>query len=155
MHTAIAAGIACELNQVKDRLNCKHSGPVSEEDKPVGGARPVTEAGFSPTSTSTRCTVCICGPSAGGDIEPRPGSLWRPDRFHIEVLGTAAHAAEPHLGVDAIGHRLRDTVPLVRSSGGRSTLRARLRLGRLLPDLWKRYNGCDRAVLDGTVPNHQ
>ena len=48
MHTAIAAGIACELNRVKDRLNCNILVlfQPAEEANPVGGARPVTEAGF-------------------------------------------------------------------------------------------------------------
>ena len=106
MHTAIAAGIACELNRVKDRLNCNILVlfQPAEEANPVGGARPVTEAGFLTDQHIDEMYGLHMWPSLPvGDIELRPGPIMAAsDRFRIEVLGTAAHAAEPHLGVDAI-----------------------------------------------------
>lgn len=124
MHTAIAAGIACELNRVKDRLNCNILVlfQPAEEANPVGGARPVTEAGFL-TGPAHRRDVrsAYVALSAGGDIELRPGPIMAAsDRFRIEVLGTAAHAAEPHLGWTPLSSAPRSTVPWSRSSGGRS-----------------------------------
>lgn len=95
--------------------------------------------------------------SAGGGhraaARPHYGGL-RPLR--LEVLGTAAHAAEPHLEVDAIVigseidcalvQKLRREVnpfePVSVSIGSFQT--------------FGRYNVvCDRAVLDGTVQDHQ
>lgn len=156
MHTAIAAGIACELNRVKDRLNCNILVlfQPAEEANPVGGARPVTEAGFLTDEHIDEMYGLHMWPSLPvGDIELRPGPIMAAsDRFRIEVLGTAAHAAEPHLGVDAIVigseidcalvQKLRREVnpfePVSVSIGSFQT--------------FGRYNVvCDRAVLDGTV----
>ena len=156
MHTAIAAGIACELNRVKDRLNCNILVlfQPAEEANPVGGARPVTEAGFLTDQHIDEMYGLHMWPSLPvGDIELRPGPIMAAsDRFRIEVLGTAAHAAEPHLGVDAIVigseidcalvQKLRREVnpfePVSVSIGSFQT--------------FGRYNVvCDRAVLDGTV----
>ncbi len=106
MHTAIAAGIACELNRVKEQLNCNVVVlfQPAEESNPVGGARPVTEAGFLRDQKIDEIYGLHMWPSLPlGDIALRPGPLMAAsDRFTIEVYGTAAHAAEPHLGVDAI-----------------------------------------------------
>ena len=156
MHTAIAAGIACELYRVKDRLNCNILVlfQPAEEANPVGGARPVTEAGFLTDQHIDEMYGLHMWPSLPvGDIELRPGPIMAAsDRFRIEVLGTAAHAAEPHLGVDAIVigseidcalvQKLRREVnpfePVSVSIGSFQT--------------FGRYNVvCDRAVLDGTV----
>ena len=124
MHTAIAAGIACELNRVKDRLNCNILVlfQPAEEANPVGGARPVTEAGFLTDQHIDEMYGLHMWPSLPvGDIELRPGPIMAAsDRFRIEVLGTAAHAAEPHLGVDAIVIGSEIDCAWSRSSGGRS-----------------------------------
>ncbi|MCI8870116.1 MAG: amidohydrolase [Lawsonibacter sp.] len=106
MHTAIAAGVACELHKARDRLGCNVAVlfQPAEEANPTGGARPVAEAGFLKEQGIDEMYGLHMWPSLPvGDIELRPGPIMAAsDRFQIEVLGAAAHAAEPHLGVDAI-----------------------------------------------------
>lgn len=106
MHTAIAAAVACELNRVKERLGCNVVVlfQPAEEANPIGGARPVTEAGFLQDQHIDEIYGLHMWPSLPvGEIALRPGPIMAAsDRFTVEVYGTAAHAAEPHLGVDAI-----------------------------------------------------
>lgn len=106
MHTAIAAGIACELNRVKEQLKCNVVilFQPAEEANPVGGAGPVVKNGFLEQQKIDEMYGLHMWPSLPvGDIALRPGPIMAAsDRFRIEVFGTAAHAAEPHLGVDAI-----------------------------------------------------
>ena len=155
MHTAIAAGIACELNRVKDRLNCNILVlfQPAEEANPVGGARPVTEAGFLTDEHRRDVRSAYVALSAGGGhraaARPHYGGL-RPlphrGAGHCRPCG----GAPP--GVDAIVigseidcalvQKLRREVnpfePVSVSIGSFQT--------------FGRYNVvCDRAVLDGTV----
>lgn len=106
MHTGIAAGIACELNKVKEQLNCNVVVlfQPAEEANPVGGARPVVEAGFLKDQHIDEMYGLHMWPSLkAGDIEVCPGPIMAAsDRFTIEVHGKSSHAAEPHRGVDSI-----------------------------------------------------
>ena len=141
MHTAIAAGIACELNRVKDRLNCNILVlfQPAEEANPVGGARPVTEAGFLTDQHIDEMYGLHMWPSLPvGDIEPRPGRhhgglrpLPHRGAGHCRPCGGAPPGGGRHC------HRLRDRLcPGPEAPAGGQSLRARLRLYRLLPDLW-------------------
>lgn len=106
MHTAIAAGVACELNRVRDRLNCNLVVlfQPAEESSPIGGARPIVESGFLEAQRIDALYGLHNWPSLPvGEIGVKPGAIMAAsDRFHIEIIGRTAHAAEPHLGVDAI-----------------------------------------------------
>lgn len=156
LHTAIAAGIACELNRVRDRLNCNLVVlfQPAEESSPIGGARPIVESGFLEEQRIDALYGLHNWPSLPvGEIGVKPGAIMAAsDRFHIEIVGRTAHAAEPHLGVDAImiaskvdcalvqdlRHEVDPFDPISVSIGAFSTE--------------GRYNiVCERAVLDGTV----
>ena len=156
LHTAIAAGIACELNKVRDRLSCNVVVlfQPAEESSPIGGARPIVESGFLEEQKINALYGLHNWPSLPvGEIGVKPGAIMAAsDRFHIEIIGRTAHAAEPHLGVDAImiaskidcalvqdlRHEVDPFDPISVSIGAFSTE--------------GRYNiVCERAVLDGTV----
>ena len=156
MHTAIAAGIACELNRVKERLNCNVVVlfQPAEEANPVGGARPVVETGFLAQQGIDEMYGLHLWPSLPvGDIALRPGAIMAAsDRFEIEISGTTAHAAEPHLGVDAIVIGAEVNCALVQ--------KLRREINPFEPvsvsigsfQSFGRYNVvCDRVVLQGTV----
>ena len=156
MHTAIAAGVACELNRVRDRLNCNLVVlfQPAEESSPTGGARPIVESGFLEAQRIDALYGLHNWPSLPvGEIGVKPGAIMAAsDRFHIEIIGRTAHAAEPHLGVDAImiaskidcalvqdlRHEVDPFDPISVSIGAFSTE--------------GRYNiVCEHAALDGTV----
>ena len=69
-----------------------------------GGAQAVIETGVLQQNHVSEIYGLHMWPSLPvGDIELKPGAIMAAsDRFRIEVQGKAAHAAEPHLGVDAI-----------------------------------------------------
>lgn len=156
MHTAIAAGVACELNRVRDRLDCNLVVlfQPAEESSPIGGARPIVESGFLEAQRIDALYGLHNWPSLPvGEIGVKPGAIMAAsDRFHIEIIGRTAHAAEPHLGVDAImiaskidcalvqdlRHEVDPFDPISVSIGAFSTE--------------GRYNiVCEHAALDGTV----
>lgn len=156
MHTAIAAGVACELNRVRARLNCNLVVlfQPAEESSPIGGARPIVESGFLEAQRIDALYGLHNWPSLPvGEIGVKPGAIMAAsDRFHIEIIGRTAHAAEPHLGVDAImiaskidcalvqdlRHEVDPFDPISVSIGAFSTE--------------GRYNiVCEHAALDGTV----
>lgn len=106
MHTAIAAGLACELNKIRDQLRCNVVilFQPAEESNPVGGAGPVIETGFLEEQHIDEMYGLHLWPSLPvGTIEVKKGPIMAAsDKFRIEVCGKTSHAAEPHRGVDAI-----------------------------------------------------
>lgn len=156
MHTAIAAGIACELNRVKDQLNCNVVilFQPAEEANPIGGARPVVEAGFLTEQGIDEMYGLHLWPSLPvGDIALRPGPIMAAsDRFEIEVLGTTAHAAEPHLGVDAILMASDINCALVQKLRREVNPFDAVSIAIGSFQSFGRYNVvCDRVILQGTV----
>lgn len=156
MHTAIAAGIACELNRVKDQLKCNVVVlfQPAEEANPVGGARPVVEAGFLTDQGIDEMYGLHLWPSLPvGDIALRPGPIMAAsDRFEIEVLGTTAHAAEPHLGVDAILMAAEIDCALVQKLRREVNPFDAVSIAIGSFQSFGRYNVvCDRVILQGTV----
>ena len=156
MHTAIAAGIACELNRVKNQLNCNVVilFQPAEEANPVGGARPVVEAGFLADQEIDEMYGLHLWPSLPvGDIALRSGPIMAAsDRFEIEVLGTTAHAAEPHLGVDAILVASEINCALVQKLRREINPFDAISIAIGSFQSFGRYNVvCDRVVLQGTV----
>ena len=156
MHTAIAAGVACELHKVRERLG----GSVvvlfqpAEEANPVGGARPVVEAGFLTDQGIDEMYGLHMWPSLPvGDIALRPGPIMAAsDRFQIEVRGAAAHAAEPHLGVDAIAIASEIVCALTQKLRREVDPFAPISVSIGSFQTFGRYNVvCGRAVLEGTV----
>ena len=106
MHTSIAAGVACELNKHLDTLPCNVVilFQPAEECNPVGGAKPVIATGLLDHMHIQEVYGLHLWPSLPlGEIALRPGPIMAAsDRFTIKIFGRASHAAEPHLGVDAI-----------------------------------------------------
>ena len=156
MHTAIAAGIACELARVKEQLKCNVVVlfQPAEEANPVGGARPVVEAGFLTEQGIDEIYGLHMWPSLPvGEIELRPGPIMAAsDRFRIEVRGTAAHAAEPHLGVDAIVIGSEIDCALVQKLRREVDPFESVSISIGSFQSFGRYNVvCDRVVLEGTV----
>ena len=98
MHTAIAAGIACELNRHRSELKCNVLVVFqpAEECSPRGGAQAVIETGVLQQNHVSEIYGLHMWPSLPvGDIELKPGAIMAAsDRFRIEVQGKAAHAAE-------------------------------------------------------------
>ena len=156
MHTAIAAGIACELNKRKDALTCNVVVlfQPAEEANPVGGAQPVVEAGFLKDQKINEMYGLHLWPSLDvGDIALRPGPIMAAsDRFEIEILGTTAHAAEPHLGVDAIIMGAEIDCALVQKLRREVNPFEPVSVSIGSFQSFGRYNVvCDRVVLQGTV----
>ncbi len=156
MHAAIAAGIACELARVKERLNCNVVVlfQPAEEANPIGGARPVVEAGFLAGQGIDEMYGLHVWPSLPvGEIEVRPGPIMAAsDRFRIEVRGTAAHAAEPHLGVDAIAIGSEIDCALVQKLRREVDPFEAVSISIGSFQSAGRYNVvCDRVLLEGTV----
>lgn len=156
MHTAIAAGIACELNRHRSELKCNVLVVFqpAEECSPRGGAQAVIETGVLQQNHVSEIYGLHMWPSLPvGDIELKPGAIMAAsDRFRIEVQGKAAHAAEPHLGVDAISIAAQIDCALVHD------LRREvdpfdpvsISIGSFQSN--GRYNViCDNAVLEGTL----
>lgn len=156
MHTAIAAGIACELNRQKARLNCNVVVlfQPAEEANPMGGARPVVDAGFLTQQGIDEMYGLHLWPSLPvGDIALRPGPIMAAsDRFEIEISGTTAHAAEPHLGVDAIVMGSEIDCALVQKLRREINPFEPVSISIGSFQSFGRYNVvCDRVVLQGTV----
>lgn len=124
MHTAIAAGIACELNRVKDRLNCNILVlfQPAEEANPVGGARPVTEAGFLTDQHIDEMYGLHMWPSLPvGTSSCGPAPLWRPPTASASrCWALPPMRRSPTWGWTPLSSAPRSTVPWSRSSGGRS-----------------------------------
>lgn len=156
MHTAIAAGLACELNKVKERLSCNIVilFQPAEEANPVGGAKPLVDSGFLEEQKIDEVYALHMWPSLPvGEMEVCAGPIMAAsDRFIVKIQGKSAHAAEPHKGVDAIligndictalSQKLRREVdpfsPVSISIGSFKTI--------------GRYNIiCDHVILEGTV----
>ena len=156
MHTAIAAGIACELNRRRDDLNCNVVVlfQPAEEANPVGGAGPVVDAGFLTAQKIDEMYGLHLWPSLPvGDIALRPGPIMAAsDRFEIEISGTTAHAAEPHLGVDAIVMGAEIDCALVQKLRREVNPFEPVSVSIGSFQSFGRYNVvCDRVVLQGTV----
>lgn len=156
MHTSIAAGVACELAKKKDQLHCNLVilFQPAEENNPTGGAKPVVESGFLTDQHIDEIYGLHMWPSLPvGDIAVKAGPIMAAsDKFRVEIFGKTSHAAEPHLGVDAISigndicltltQKLRREVdafsPISISIGSFQT--------------FGRYNiVCGKAVLEGTM----
>lgn len=156
MHTAIAAGIACELNRRKEELNCNVVVlfQPAEEANPVGGAQPVVDAGFLTEQNIDEMYGLHLWPSLPvGDIALRPGPIMAAsDRFEIEISGTTAHAAEPHLGVDAIVIGAEIDCALVQKLRREVNPFEPVSVSIGSFQSFGRYNVvCDRVILQGTV----
>ena len=156
MHTAMLLGAAKILKAHESELDgmVKLMFQPAEESSPIGGARPIVESGFLEAQRIDALYGLHNWPSLPvGEIGVKPGAIMAAsDRFHIEIIGRTAHAAEPHLGVDAImiaskidcalvqdlRHEVDPFDPISVSIGAFSTE--------------GRYNiVCEHAALDGTV----
>lgn len=156
MHTGIAVGVACELNKVKEALidNVIVLFQPAEEDNPKGGAKSIVNDNFLENQKISEIYGIHMWPSLPvGDIELRPGPIMAAsDRFIIVVNGKNAHAAEAHLGVDAIS--IASEIDLALTSRLRREIspfdNVIIAIGSF--QSFGRYNViCDKVILEGTV----
>ncbi len=106
VHITIAAGIAVILNSLKEYLNYNVAiiFQPAEESNPNGGARLIIEQGIIDKLNLSEIYGLHVWPKYNvGQIAIKEGPLMgSSDKFTIKVIGKNAHAAEPHIGVDAI-----------------------------------------------------
>lgn len=103
VHSAIAAGLAAGLCQIKHALpgRVRVLFQPAEEVLPSGGARVVSEGIID----NCRAALAVhCDPTRDrGTVGLRTGVLTATsDKFVIEIHGTKGHSARPHLAADAI-----------------------------------------------------
>lgn len=156
VHTAIAAGTACELNSLKDRLPCNVVVlfQPAEECNPNGGALAVVQTGFLDDQNINEIYGLHLWPALPvGDIEVKAGPIMgSSDRLRIEVTGRTAHAAEPHLGVDAIVIASQIDCALVQNLRREVNAFDPISISIGSFQTSGRYNiVCDHAVLEGTL----
>lgn len=156
MHTAIAVGTACELYRRKDQMPCNVVVlfQPAEECNPNSGARAVVKTGFLDEQNISEIYGLHLWPALPvGDIAVKAGPIMgASDRLRIEVTGRTAHAAEPHLGVDAIAIAAQIDCALVQNLRKEvdSFDPISVSIGSFKTS--GRYNiVCDHAVLEGTL----
>lgn len=156
MHTTIAAGVTQAILNNKDKLNCNVVVlfQPAEECNPTGGATPVIQNGFIQKLGISEMYGLHVWPSLPvGEIALRPGILMgSSDHFTVEIQGKKAHAAEPHLGVDALAISSEIYSALVHRLRREFSPFAGILVSIGLLNTFGRYNViCDYAVLEGTI----
>lgn len=156
MHTAIAAGVACELNRCKNQLDCNVLVffQPAEECSPRGGAQAVIRTGILQNHNVSEIYGLHMWPSLPvGEIQLKPGPIMAAsDKFRVQVKGRTAHAAEPHLGVDAISIAAQIDCALVQELRREIDPFDPVSISIGSFQTSGRYNIiCDNAILEGTL----
>lgn len=106
MHASTGAAMAVLLHRMRERLpvNVKVLFQPAEECNPHGGAKAMEELGvLRNPDVSFMLGFHVWPGYPLGEIGIRPGPMMASsNKFRITVNGVAAHAAQPHKGVDAI-----------------------------------------------------
>ena len=155
VHTSILLGVARVLTELKDefRGNIKFTFQPAEEANPTGGARYMIEDGVLENPKVDAAMALHVWNFPLGKVAIRPGTMMaQSDRIFITVKGKAAHASQPHAGVDAIvaaGHIL-TALQTVISRNVDPMESAVITIGTIHGG--NRYNVlCDKVVMEGTV----
>lgn len=105
-HTANLLGTAAILSKMKNELkgNVKFIFQPAEEVNPVGGAKPMIEAGvLENPKVDAIISLHITSNIPSGTLEIIKGPFSTAgDSFDIELFGKSSHGAEPHMGKDAL-----------------------------------------------------
>ena len=103
-HMASLLGSAMLLSRRRHLLRRKVIFLFQPAEEGKGGARTLVESGLISHFDVGEVVALHFWPLFPyGHFYTRPGTLTSlSDRFHIEIMGTGAHAASPHLGVDPI-----------------------------------------------------
>lgn len=105
-HTAILLGTACILSSYKNEIsgNIKFIFQPAEEKAPIGGAKPMIEAGVLENPHVDGILGLHIWPNVPkGAIGIKEGPLMASsDPFVIEIFGQSGHASAPHQTIDAL-----------------------------------------------------
>ena len=153
--TSILLGAAKVLSELKDEIkgNIKFVFQPAEEANPTGGARYMIEDGVLENPKVDAAMALHVWGFPLGKVALRTGTMMaQSDRIFITVKGKAAHASQPHNGVDAIiaaGHIL-TALQTVISRNVDPMESAVVTIGTIHGG--NRYNVlCDKVVMEGTV----
>lgn len=105
IHSAILLGTAIILNKIKDSLNgnVKFMFQPNEEVSPIGGSKPMIEAGILENPTVDEAYGLHVFELPTGKISLKPGVVnSKSDRITIEIFGKSSHGSLPSEGKDAI-----------------------------------------------------
>jgi amidohydrolase len=155
-HTAMLLGAAKLLKQQESQI----AGKVvlifqpAEENAPVGGARPMIEAGALENPKPDAVFGLHVWPSLPvGKVGVKPGYLMgASDRFQIRIQGKGGHASMPHETVDAalVAVQVAQALQTVVSRNLNPMDAGVITIGKI--EAGTRYNViADEAVLEGTV----
>ncbi|MEW9123018.1 MAG: amidohydrolase [Thermotaleaceae bacterium] len=105
-HTAMLLGTAAILSELKEEIcgNIKFIFQPAEEKAPIGGAKPMIEAGVLENPHVDGILGLHIWPGLPkGAIGLKEGALMASsDPFTIEIHGKSGHAAAPHQAIDAL-----------------------------------------------------
>ncbi|WP_213975676.1 M20 metallopeptidase family protein [Tepidanaerobacter acetatoxydans] len=106
IHTTIALGLCLTLEKFKTNLNTNFViiFQPAEENNPRGGAKDVINEGIFEKYSIKEIYGAHCWPKYKiGDVLVKSGvQQAASNKFTVEIEGVSSHAAEPHLGTDAI-----------------------------------------------------
>lgn len=106
IHTTIALGLCLVLNNFKEKLdnNFIIIFQPAEENNPIGGSKDVINEGIFNEYNIKEIYGAHCWPKYKvGDVLVRQGTQQASsNKFVAHIEGKNSHAAEPHLGIDAI-----------------------------------------------------
>ena len=106
-HTASLMGVALLINEVKDQMsgNVKLLFQAAEEKAPLGGARPMCEAGVmeSPHVDAIVALHVVPSTDKAGKFGLKKGVVSSGfDLYDFDVHGKSGHGSQPHTANDAI-----------------------------------------------------
>lgn len=101
-HTTVALAAAAKLNQMKERLNGTLYIAFQPGEEVLGGAEKVLKTGVLRDVSEVYGFHSDPALKAGEVGIKEDGVMAAVDRFRIDVRGTGAHAATPHLGNNPI-----------------------------------------------------
>jgi amidohydrolase len=155
-HTAILLGTAVVLSNLKHEIagNIKFIFQPAEEQAPIGGAKPMIEAGaLESPHVDTILGLHIWPGLEKGKIGIKNGALMASsDPFVIEVFGQNGHASSPHEAIDALtaSCQIVNMLQMIVSRNINPQEAAVVTIGRMQSGT--RYNIIsDYAKLEGTV----
>lgn len=155
VHTAILLGVARVLSELNNEFkgNIKFTFQPAEEMNPTGGARYMIEDGvLENPKVDGAMALHVWGFPVGKVALRRGVMMAQSDRIFITVRGRAAHASQPHAGIDAIvaaGHIITALQTIV-SRNVDPMENAVITIGTIQGG--DRYNIlCEKVMMEGTV----
>lgn len=155
-HTAILLGAAAVLSNLKEEIEgtIKFIFQPAEEKAPIGGAKPMIDAGVLENEKVDAILGLHIWPNLPkGQIGIKEGPLMASsDPFKVEIIGKSGHASAPHEAIDALATACQvvNLLQMIVSRGIDPLESTVVTVGKLQSGV--RYNViADSAVLEGTV----